>query len=327
MNFARHLPAAAAAVAALGLLLGAASPVSAQQKIKVAYVRSLPMVPQIYAAQKGYFKAQGLDADIVTLNTGPAVVSAVVSGSVDIGFTATVPMILARAQHQPIRIFVALNYEQYPDPEWVFMAASARSGVKTLADLKGKTIAINTFDGACDLMVRDHLLQAGIDLNAVKIISIPFPQMQAALELGDADAVCIVQPFLTGMERSPKIKATVLAGGVVADLKQNKRVTLDGYFAREDWLKKNAKAAAGFMRAILAANRDLAKDLPLYRKLTADEFKMPPAMLSALPGAFNITSLVTEAQEYQPLINALTRTKMLKNPITPADLIYPINPQ
>lgn len=326
MKLARLASLAAALLAALALLPGPASAAAPLQKIKVAYVRSLPMIPQAFAEQQGYFKAQGLDAEIITLNTGPAVVSAVVSGSADIGFTATVPMILARAEHQPIRIFVALNYEQYPSPEWVFLAASKASGVTAMAGLKGKTIAINTFDGACDLLVRDHLRQAGIALDQVKIISIPFPQMQAALQLGNADAACIIQPFLTSMEKSEKIQAHVLAGGVVADLQKYGRVTLDGYFARPDWLAKNQKAAAGFMRAILEANRTLAKDLPLYRKLTAASFKMPPAMLDALPGAFNITSLVTQPGEYTPLIDALTRTKMLRNPITAKDLIYPIHP-
>ena len=208
----------------------------------------------------------------------------------------------------------------------MWLVASERSGAKSLSALKGKTVVINGAGTACDLLVRDHLAKAGMTLDSVKIIAIAFPQMQAALELGNADAACTVYPFLTNMQRSEKIRATAIAGGMVANLEQLGRVILDGYFAREDWLPKNEKAAAGFMRAILAANIDLKKDNAKFVELLIEEFKMPKALAEAIPGAFNVTSLVTEAKEYQPLIDALARTQMLGNPVTAAELIYPIKP-
>lgn len=316
----------AAAFAVVLALAAVPPPAAAQQTLRLASLRTPEIIPLIDAEQMGYLKAEHLKLDLITLNNGPAAVAAVVSGSADIGEAANLPVISAVAEHQPIRAFVTQIFERWPGQEWEYLLASARSGVTTLAGLKGKTAASNATNGGCDLAIRDHLRAAGIPAASVHMAVVPFPQMQAALQLGTVDAVCTIPPFAEAIMQSPQIHPTVLARGIVADLKQIGSFPVGCYFARADWLDKNKTEAAAFMRALLAANKDLAAHPDKYHRMVEAEFKLPAALADQLPVLFNTGSLAAVAKDYQHPIDALVRTGLLAKPIPAADVVYTISP-
>jgi ABC-type nitrate/sulfonate/bicarbonate transport system substrate-binding protein len=333
MRFA-HLPqfavalagfAAAAGIVAIG---ASARPVAAEETVRLAFLKTLAIVPMIDAQEMGYFSKEGLKVQMITLNNGPAVVSAVVGGSADIGFSATLPVISAVAEHQPIREFMISSVERWPLEEGLgeSLIASARSGIKTLQDLKGKTLASNATNGGCDLMIRDHIRAAGIPASAVKMVVIPFPQMKAALELGTVDAVCAVAPFSSAIMASPQIKPTVIAEGIIADLPQVKSFAIAGYFARADWLAKNKAAAAAFLRAMVAADEDLAAHKEKYHHIIVDEFKMSAEIAGKIGFQPNMGSVVAEPQQLETPIAALVRTGLLKEAIPAAGVVFTIQP-
>lgn len=317
-----RLSAVAVTVAMLAIPWAA----SAQEKVRVAYVRTLAIIPQLHAEKMGYMKREGLDTEIISLNSGPAVTSAVVSDSAEIGYVASVPIVAARAQQQPIKVFATPNKEIWPHSLWVSLVASERSGVKTIADLKGKTVAINGATTACDLLYRDHFAKAGMPPDAAKIVTIPFPQVMAALELGNADAGCVTEPFLTLIRESPKVQGRVLAQGIVANLDKLGAIVLDGYFSKEAWIVKNEKIAAGFMRAMSTAYRDLAKDPALYRAYVMKEFKMPEAMAANVPVLLDSGTMVVTTKDFQPLIDAMVRTKILDTSLQASALVHVVVP-
>lgn len=325
MNAAKRaiLSMALALLALAPLLSGSAH---AQTTLRIAYLRTFAMMPLFYAEEKGYFKAEGLDVQDIALNNGPAAAAAVVSGAADIAESANVPVILAIAHREPIRMFLTENYEQYPKPVFVYLVATRRSGVTTLAGLKGKTVAINAVTSDCALILRDHLRSAGLAGNAVKLIVIPFPEIPAALQLGEADAACLVEPFFTSVMHSHATPATILAAGSLANLKELGRAPLDGFYAREDWLQKNPKTAAAFMRALIKAAHELVANPPVYRKLLVERFKVPQALAAAMPVDLNPGDFVVQPAGYQSVIDGLVRTGLLKKPMKAAEVIYPIKP-
>lgn len=322
MQFARCLRFAAA----LALAAAVSLPAAAQQTLRLAYLRTPAIIPVLDAQEMGYFKKEGITVTLITLNNGPAAVAAVVSGSADIGYAANLPLISAVAQHQPIRAFLTNDVERWPGPIFTYLVASARSGVKTLAGLQGKTAANNATNGGCDLMIRDHLRAAGVPASAVHMAVVPFPQMKAALELGTVDAVCIIPPFYEAVMQSPQIKPTVLAKGAVANLQQIGSFPISCYFARPDWLAGNRKAAAGFMRALMAANKDLAAHPDKFHAMIVKAFGLPAALADQIPDALNTTSMVAVPRDYKPAVDGLVRTGLLAKPIPPQDIVYPITP-
>ena len=303
-------------------------PAAAEETVRLAFLKTAGIVSVIDAQQMGLFSKEGLKVEMITLNNGPAAVSAVVGGSAEIGTAATLPVISAVAEHQPIRMFMISFVERSSVEESLVehLAASARSRIQTLQDLKGKTVSSNATNGGCDLMIRDHIRAAGIPASAMKMVVIPFPQMQAALELGTVDAVCAIPPFYSAIMASRQIKPTLLATGIIADLPQVGSFALGGYFARSDWLAKNKTVAAGFMRAMMAADKDLAAHLDKYHQLIVSEFKMAAELADKIGFAPNTGSVVAEPEQFETPIAAMVRTGLLKEPIAAADVGFTIQP-
>lgn len=310
------------------LLLGAALALqclaaSAQTAVKVGGFRTISLLPVQYAAKQGYFKQQGLDVEVIAVNAGPAVISAVTSGSVQIGYSASVPVLFARAQNQPIRIFDAFTYESSKaDGQWTWLMASEKSGIKSVKELVGKTVALNASGGACELHVREHLAKAGISYDAVQKIVVPFPQMQAALQLGNADAACIVEPMRTSMRVAPAVKAVPIASGILAD--QTRRYALDVLFVREDWGQANVETLRRFNRGLLAAFADFRRDPGLFRRLVSEDFKLGPAVVSLMKSDLEFGDLQAAPADIQPLIDGLTRSGLLKSALKADDVVLKI---
>lgn len=308
---------------ALSALAAAALAQTAPMSLKVGGLKTIGLLPVTYGVEKGYFKREGLDVEVVTVNAGPAVISAVASGSVQIGYAASLPVLFARAQSQPVRIFTAFTFEtNKPEGQWTWLMASERSGVKSVKDLAGKTIAINASSSLCELLAREHLAKAGVTWDAVKKIVVPFPQMQAALQLGNADAACLVEPFRTNARIAPAVKAVQLASGALAG--GAPRHALDVLFVREDWGQANKDALRRFNKGLQAALDDFSRDQAGWRKRVVDEFKLGPTVVSLMKSDFNFTDIVPRTSDIQPLIDGLARQGLLATPLKAEDLVLPL---
>lgn len=299
-------------------------PAAAQTVLKVGGLRTISLLPVIYAEKQGYFKREGLDVEVTTVNSGPAVISAVMSNSVQVGYTASLPVLFARAQNQPVRIFTAFTYETpKPDGQWTWLVASERSGVKSVKDLAGKTVAINAGGALCELLVREHLAKAGVSWDSVKKIVVPFPQTQAALQLGNADAACIIEPFRTNMRVAPGVKSVTLAAGAVAD--GSPGYMLDVLVVREDWGSANKDTLRRFNKGLQSAMSDFATKPGVYRQLIADDFKLSSAVVSLMKSDLEFNLRQPQAADIQPLIGAMTRHKLLTVPMKAEDVVLPLN--
>lgn len=287
-------------------------PAMAQTALKIGGFRTITMLPIEHGVRQGYFQREGLDVEVVTVNAGPAVISAVASGAVQIGYSAAVPVLFARAQNQPVAIFSALTQEGGgPDNQWTWLIASEKSGVQSVHGLAGKTVALNAMGGACELQLRDHLAKAGIAFDSVKKIVVPFPQMQAALQLGNADAACLVEPFRTNVSVLPSIKGLTIASGILADLARP--YALDVLFVREDWARSHAETVQRFNKGLARALDDYRRDPALLRQQMATDFKLGSATVSLMQSNLRFGDTAATATQIQPLLDGLVRHGMLKN--------------
>jgi len=306
------------------MIFSLASSAHAQDKAPISLtlggLRTIQFLPVQYAYKQGYFKREGLDVNMITLNTGPAMISAVGSGSVQVGYASPVPIIFGRAHHQPVRIFDALTLTSpASDAEWNWLVASAKSGIKSIKDLAGKTIALNTTGGACELQFRENMARAGVSFDDVKKIVVPYPQMQAALQLGNADAACVVEPFRTSMRLSPEIKAVELSNGTLAD--RSKRYPEDILFVREDWGDSHQEALRGIHDGIAAALADFKKDPSLFRRFLAEEYKLSNAVASQISDKMEFANVQPTAADLEPLVAALVRHHMLNAAVHAQDVV------
>lgn len=316
-------------LASIGALILAVLPAAKASAVtlKVAYLRDINVIAMFQAEQAGYFKKFGIEVEKRPLNDGAAVASAVVSGAADIGYAASAIPISASDAGQPLRIFISNGYEEYPySPNMTFLIASKRSGVKTLADLKGKTAVVNAVSGGCTLSLRDQLRHAGVSISSVKTLVVPFPQTSAVLRLGEAQAACIIEPFYTAIRLDPNIKPVVLAQGMLAGRKKGDRVAINGYFATVDWLHKNNKIAGEFLAAVRRASYDLSKNPTLFHQDLVKYFGMKPQFANKVPMTITPSGMIAKPAQYEPLLSAMAKSGMLKSPLTGTDIVETITP-
>ena len=112
-----------------------------------------------WGAKQGFFKEQGIDLDITWTEGGATTEQAVVSGSVDMAVaTGTLGIISAYVKGLPVRIISA---EMTGVPDMYFFAL-ASSGIKSIKDAHGKTIAYSNPGSSSNLVTLALLKQAGI---------------------------------------------------------------------------------------------------------------------------------------------------------------------
>lgn len=137
---------------------------------------------------------------------GPQLLEGLNVGSVDFGTTGETPPVFAQAAG------ANLNYIGYepPAPTGEAIVVPKSSTVKTVADLKGKTIALNKGSNVHYLLVK-ALEKAGLKYSDVKVSYLKPADARAAFERGSVDAWVIWDPFLAAAEK--QIGARVLADG------------------------------------------------------------------------------------------------------------------
>jgi NitT/TauT family transport system substrate-binding protein len=167
--------------------------------ITVGVIPILDVAPIYIGQEQGFFEECGIDLTLETAQGGAAIVPGVVSGDYQFGFSNVTSLLLAASEGLPLQV-VANGNASTGEQEADFGAVVALpdSGIADASDLEGKSVAVNTLNNIGTTTIRASVREAGGDPDAVDFVELPFPDMAAALEGGDVDAIWVVEPFLTG---------------------------------------------------------------------------------------------------------------------------------
>ncbi|VVD64232.1 sulfonate ABC transporter substrate-binding protein [Pandoraea communis] len=170
---------------------------------------------QAYNAQS-LFEASGVlqDAPYTVawkqFPAGTPVIEAVNAGALDIGLQGDGPVLFLAAQGAPVKVIGI--YRDSPDS--VVLLAGPHTQIKTVADLKGKTVAI-TRGGWSQQLVQAALTSAGLPLDAVKYSYLASVDSAAALQAGKVDATATWEPYVSRL-RQAGARTVVTARGLIA---------------------------------------------------------------------------------------------------------------
>jgi NitT/TauT family transport system substrate-binding protein len=166
------------------------TPVQAQTLpvVRVALFPSDSSAQVYYAQDLGFFKAAGLDVQLVELKNGAAIASGVAGGAADVGLTNMVSLAIAHERGLPFTILSPGGLALSSAPTNGVLAVAASSPLKTGKDLNGKTIAVDVLGGLPNLAGKAWIDANGGDSKTVKYIELGFPEMTAAVVAGRVDA-------------------------------------------------------------------------------------------------------------------------------------------
>ena len=150
--------------------------------------------------------AQGIEVRWSEFPAGPQMLEALNVGSIDFGTVGEAPPIFAQAAGADL-VYVA---NQPPAPKGEAILVQKDSPLKTVADLKGKKVALNKGSNVHYLLVK-ALEKAGVPYAAIQPVFLPPADARAAFEKGAVDAWVIWDPFFAAAEK--QLGARVLADG------------------------------------------------------------------------------------------------------------------
>ncbi|GFN32000.1 sulfonate ABC transporter substrate-binding protein [Paenibacillus xylaniclasticus] len=155
---------------------------------------------------EGRLESEGYKVTWIEFPGGPQLLEALNVGSIDIGHTGEAPPIFAQAAGAPL---VYLAHEP-ASPASEAIIVPKDSDIKTVADLKGKKVALNKGSNVHYLLVK-ALEKAGVDYKDITTVYLPPGDARVAFENGNVDAWAIWDPFLAAAQTATG--ATVLADG------------------------------------------------------------------------------------------------------------------
>jgi NitT/TauT family transport system substrate-binding protein len=233
-------------------------------------VTSLPsaFLASMYVAEKrGLFEDEGLDLEIVELQSGVDGVSAVVSGTAqfaDMGFDdlATLAEEGENSLVMVHNLVGRVTFTLVMNPEVARERGVSRESPieERYAALEGLKLGVTSPGAASDKYLRYYLREAGLDPERdAEIIAIgDGASLLAALETGQIDAYQLSPP--TPYVAEAEGFGTVLIDGPAGDVPLFADYVYTGFAVNRAWAEENPDAAKAFSRAINAGMEQVAAD-------------------------------------------------------------------
>jgi NitT/TauT family transport system substrate-binding protein len=197
-----------------------------------------------FAIQQGFFKQEGLEIEILYTEGGASTLLPVVSGSLDIAMTnGTLGVIAAFAKGMPVKI-ISAEATGAPDAFWY---ARPESGIKSMKDTNGKTVAFSSPGSSTNLILLQLVAQEKATPKLVGTGGAPGTLTQVMS--GQIDVGWSVPPFV--LQQVTDGKAQIIARG--SDVEAIRNQTIRVNVANANALKQKRDAFVRYMRAISRA--------------------------------------------------------------------------
>lgn len=204
---------------------------------------SIFYAPMYVAIEEGYFAEEGIDLELVTGFGADKTMTAVLSGSADIGFMGSEASIYT--YNEGANDYV-VNFAQLTQRAGNFLVARKEMPDFKWEDLKGKEVLGGRKGGMPEMVFEYILRQNNIDpAKDVNIDqSIDFGSTAAAFSEGKADFTVEFEPGATTLEKEGK-------GYVAASLGTDSGyVPYTAFSAKQSFIKKNPEIIQGFTNAL-----------------------------------------------------------------------------
>jgi sulfonate transport system substrate-binding protein len=219
-----------ALAAAAALTLSSIVPAQAQEKVvRIGFQKYGKLVlHKSKGSLEPKLKALGYGVVWTEFPSGPPLLEALNVGAIDFGNTGEAPPIFAQAAGAPIQ-YVA--YEP-PAPKGEAILVPKDSKLATVADLKGKKVALNKGSNVHYLLVK-ALEKAGVKYSEITPVFLAPADARAAFEKGAVDAWVIWDPFQAAAEVATEARTLADGTGIVSDYQF--------YFSSQKFLNSDPK--------------------------------------------------------------------------------------
>ncbi|HWV53425.1 ABC transporter substrate-binding protein, partial [Pseudorhodoplanes sp.] len=225
-------------LAAAGLAMLAA-PASAQTKVSIGISGWTGFAPLVLAKEAGIFAKNGLDVTIKKIPQASRHL-AIASGDVQCAATTVETWVVWNANGVPTTQLFQLDKSYGAD------GMAVRNDVKSIADIKGKTVAASAPGTAPYFTLAWFLKKNGLSVKDVKVVNMePGPAAQAFIA-GQNDVAMTYEPYLSAVRAKPE------AGKIIATTLDYPMI-MDTFGCTPDFIAKNEGAVKALAKSYFEA--------------------------------------------------------------------------
>lgn len=281
---------------------------SAQEKVRLGVLPFSESLAAIIADKQGFFKEEGIEAEISKFDSGAIAVPVLQSGRMDIVLSNTVSTLQAIEQGLDAIVIAPGAIVRSSPPDTTTALIVRKDSIKSLKDLEGKRIAVNVINSSAWLHMVATLDKHGVDWTKVRFSEVPFPQMNDPLLNGQLDAIGQVEPFRSALMATGKAE---IMSWTYIETAPNSDITQ--YIALTSWVDKNRATAAKFVRALTKGAKFAETNEAITRDINQQFTNLNPALkdkvlLPRLGTAINL-------KEMNHTIQMMQKYGLLKTPV------------
>jgi NitT/TauT family transport system substrate-binding protein len=195
-------------------------------------------LPARVGADRGVFKAEGLDVEVTDFGGGAKLQQAIISGAIDMTVSAGTDLAFS-VKGSPDKAVAALG-----NKPTLGIIVAYDSPLKTIDDLKGKKVGVTTVGSLTEWLMKRLVAQKGWPKDAVTIVPVGSDRQSqaAALTTGQIDGV--VAPPAFGVQLEMSKKARILLSGF--DI--GKDFLGEAIYASNSFIQSNPDAIRRFLK-------------------------------------------------------------------------------
>lgn len=210
--------------------------------IRIGYMPLSMSLPLFVATENGYFHPEGLEYELIHMESTDEIVQALLSNKIDVAFEADFAPVLGLEAMNPGLIKVFSVSDLTTDRPFHSIIARQESKISQLKDLEGKKVAISGYGRMLNILFANFLISKEIDPEKVLLVEVSPDAQLKALKDGMVDAAVAIEPTITQAMNSIGAKR------------------IYGSFITEQ-LNHNPEGAAFMTSEFIRDNPDLAKKI------------------------------------------------------------------
>lgn len=301
---------------AAALLWATGSSAHAQQstQLRIGYQKSasLFVLQRAQGSLEQKLQPLGVQVKWVEFPAGPQLLEGLNVGAIDVGFVGEAAPIFAQAAGAQ---FVYIGYDPAaPHAEAILVPKD--SPIRSVADLKGKKVALNKGSNVHYLLLR-QLEKHGLSLKDIQPVYLAPADGRAAFESGSVDAWAIWDPFQASAEKAAQ--ARVLADG--ADGVAN---NYQYYLGARDYVQRNPKVIEVLFADAVERGSWLKNNISQAAQLIAPQQGLPVDVveLALQRYQFNVKPITPEiAADQQKITDSFYTLRLIPKPIQVQDAV------
>jgi NitT/TauT family transport system substrate-binding protein len=230
----------------VAIVTASGDPASAADRVRIAVANfNVTFLPAGVAAKKGYFRDEGLEVEVVRVSP-PVSIAALMGGDIDY------VMVLGSSVRAAVRGLPVKVLANFVDA--LTFALVAQTGIKSVSELKGKTLGVGALGDSSDLAARIMIKHFGVEPDKeMKILGLGPDSARLATLREKLIDVAIVSPPADSLGKK-------MGFNVLARAYEVFRFAAIGLSASDKKIKERPEEIKRVLKALIRANRYMRQD-------------------------------------------------------------------